>query len=230
MRDYYSERYGAGSEVLYPSRAKDAQEWAAPPPGATRRESPLTVAFAGSLAVGHLPLVEHLARALAGLGGRLEIYGANVAPAVQARLSDPVISFHAFMPADALAVRLRERADVLLMPMSFDADDARNMALCFPAKLADYTAMGIPVLIIGPDYCSAVRWAREHPGVAAVVTDPSSAAIARVLRSLADDQELRRGLAGEAARVGRAMFGHDEAQRRFFAGLAIVPGPGGACP
>lgn len=228
MRDYYFERYGVGSEVLYPSRAKDARDWAVPPPRVTRRESPLTVAFAGSLSVGHVPLLESLERALAGLGGRLEIYGASLAPAVQARLSSPVTSFHPFMPADALTERLRERADVLVMPMSFEAGDAQNMALCFPAKLADYTAMGIPVLIIGPDYCSAVRWARENPGVAAIVTEPSSVEIARVLRPLVDDMGLRRSLAGEASRVGRAMFAHGEAQRRFFAGLAIAPVPGGA--
>ena len=47
--------------------------------------------------------------------------------------------------------------------------DRINMEMAFPSKLADCTATGLPLLIYGPAYCSAVTWARENPGVAEVV-------------------------------------------------------------
>lgn len=220
MRDHYFRRYGVESEVLYPSQAAAARIYTAPAARVSQRSGPFTVAFAGSLNLGHIDPVERIATALRGLGGRLEIYGSNLAPELQSRLASPVISFHPFLPSGELSERLRERADVLLMPMSFDAVDAQNMELCFPAKLADYTAMGLPILVVGPPYGAAVRWARENPGVAAMVTEIATPELPRVLTTLADDATLRRNLATEALRVGRTFFGHAQAQERFFAGIA----------
>ena len=217
MRDHYLRRYGVGSEVLYPSRARDAGTHASPSSRLARRDSPFTVAFAGSLNLGHIGSIEAIASVLGELGGRLEIYGASLGPDLRARLTSSVISFHPFLPSGELSERLRERADVLLMPMSFDAVDAQNMELCFPAKLADYTAMGIPILITGPSYCSAVKWAADNPGAAEVAVTMDALPLA--LRKLANDAGHRWSLAAEALRIGQTLFGHAQVQQRFLAGL-----------
>lgn len=224
MRDHYARRYGVGSEVLYPSQAAAAQTYGALAARVSHPSAPFTVAFAGSLNLGHIDLVQRLGTALAGLGGRLEIYGSNLAPEMKSRLTSPVISFHPFLPSDELAERLRQRADVLLMPMSFEAVDAPNMELCFPSKLADYTAMGIPILVVGPSYCSAVRWARENAGVAQIVTDLATEQLAEALSELNGDPAHRLKLANSALRVGQASFGHAQVQQRFFAALTAAAG------
>jgi glycosyltransferase involved in cell wall biosynthesis len=223
MCDHYFRLYGVPGEVLYPSRARDARVNTSPSSRAAPQGSPFTVAFAGSLNVGHIPAAEALAKALAPLGGRLEIYGPDPAPDVRSRLTSPAVSFHAYLPSNELAERLRERADLLLMPMSFDAADARNMELCFPSKLADYTAMGVPILIVGPSYCSAVRWARENAGVAEVVTGIGPGELSSALTKLHGDAALRRRLAAEALRVGLTFFGHQQAQDHFIAAISQPP-------
>ena len=225
MRDHYVRRYGVGSEVVYPSQAAAARTYDAPAARVSHRSGPFTVAFAGSLNLGHVDPVERIGTALRSLGGRLEIYGSNLAPELQARLTSPVISFHPFLPSGELSERLRQRADVLLMPMSFDAVDAENMELCFPAKLADYTAMGIPILVVGPSYCSAVRWVRENAGVAQVVTNLATEALAEALCELTSDPTRRLNLATAALRVGQASFGHAQVQEHFFAAIAGAAGP-----
>jgi hypothetical protein len=63
--------------------------------------------------------------------------------------------------------------------MSFNAVDRANMEISFPSKLTDYTAVGLPLLIYGPHYCSAVQWARENPGVAEVVTADNAETLER---------------------------------------------------
>lgn len=221
MRDHYALRFGVDSEVLYPSRAA-AAVYAAPAARVLQRSGPFTVAFAGSLNLGHIDPVLRIGAALSRMGGRLEIYGANLAPELQARLASLVISFHPFLPSADLSELLRERADVLLMPMSFDADDAQNMKLCFPAKLADYTAMGLPILVVGPPYCSAVRWARENPGTAQVVTDLATQELDQALGELAGDPARRLNLAATALTVGQASFSHADVQGRFFAAIAAA--------
>jgi glycosyltransferase involved in cell wall biosynthesis len=214
MRDHYFNRYGVTSDVIYPSKARNAAEWRSPSDRVARASSPFTVAFAGSLNVGYVSALEALAAALAPIGGRLEIYGPEPAPEVRSRISSPVVSFMPFLPAGELAERLRARADLLWMPQSFAAADADNMRVCFPSKLTDYT-IGVPILISGPSDSSAVRWATEYPGVAEVITESSTDAFAQAVRRLAADAERRCHLAEEALRVGALLFGQRQAQDRF---------------
>jgi hypothetical protein len=68
-----------------------------------------------------------------------------------------------------LIEKLKNEADVMFLPMSFAPQDRQNMEISFPSKLTDYTLTGLPLLIVGPNYCSAVRWAKENPGVADIV-------------------------------------------------------------
>ena len=82
-------------------------------------------------------------------------------------------------------VRFREEVDVLFVPMSFDPTDRPNMETGFPSKLTDYTSVGVPLLIYGPAYCSAVRWAGNNPGVAEVVDDENPKALTEALCRLA---------------------------------------------
>jgi hypothetical protein len=77
-------------------------------------------------------------------------------------------------------------------------------------ELADCTATGLPLIIDGPDYCSAVRWARENPGVSEIVTDESVDGLRTALQQL-QDPTVRLRLAREAIRRGKEYFGHDRA-------------------
>lgn len=215
MGDEYAQRYGVTSRVLYPSRARNAVAYELPPSRDPGPDAPFTVAFAGSLMVSHLAAVQVLAQTLESIGGRLEIHGASLTPEVQGRLASSVVSFHPFLPWHELSARLRERADLLFLPMSFEAADTQNMTLCFPTKLADYTALGVPILVAGPTYCAAVRWARDNRGVAEVAVDITQE-LPRAVTRLAGDATRRRNLAVEALRVGRAFFGHAQAQERLW--------------
>ena len=214
MRDRYLGLYGVNSEVIYPSKARNAREWRSPARRVAVPTSPFTVAFAGSLTVGHLPALEALATALEQIGGRLHIYGPEPAPGVRSRVTSPVVSFLPFLPSDELAERLREEADLLWMPQSFAAADADNMRVCFPSKLTDYT-IGVPILISGPADSSGVRWATEYPGVAEIISETSTAQFAGVLQGLAANPQRRWRLAEEALRVGALLFGQQQTQDRF---------------
>jgi hypothetical protein len=107
---------------------------------------------------------------------------------------------------DSLVSTLRGEADVLFLPMSFDDDHRTNMELSFPSKLTDYTETGRAILIWGPPYCSAVRWAREHGDVARVVEVPDDAALGAALHDLTVDASHRNRLGDEASKAGSSCF------------------------
>jgi glycosyltransferase involved in cell wall biosynthesis len=211
MSREYQQRYGARAEVLYPSRARDCPEFAEPPARLGRNDRPFTVAFAGTInSEGYVRALRTLQEALAVVRGRLLVFGPQ-----QIHLDADV---RGLVSADELLLRLREEADALFVPMSFDPSDRANMELAFPSKLADYTATGLPLLIYGPRYCSAVGWARENEGVAEVVE--SEADFKNAIDRLANDPAHRVRLGQRALDTGRKYFSHDRVQETFIRALS----------
>src|ERR1700752_1119317 len=88
------------------------------------------------------------------------------------------------------------------------------MEMAFPSKLADCTAVGLPLLIYGPAYCSAVAWGHENVGVAEVVETETE--LSQAVVRLAGSPELRVTLGNRALEVGRQYFSHSRVQREFY--------------
>src|SRR5207244_2839189 len=147
----------------------------------------LTIGFGGTInSACYIRALKTAAALLQPMGGRLLLFGPlKVAEARSNGLDGPNIEVRGLVEAEALMRHFREEADVLFVPMSFDPKDRANMEISFPSKLTDYTAVGVPLLIYGPPYCSAVRWARENPGVAEVVESEDPEALAKALQFIA---------------------------------------------
>jgi len=223
MRDSFRERYGVDGTVLYPSRAADAPIYAAPPERSSRNRAPFTVAFAGTInSPGYARALVQVADALAARRGCLQIFGPLSAHDAEIYgLARANVMLCGLISSGALLARLRAEADVLLVPMSFQAQDQANMKAGFPSKLADYSALGLPLLVYGPAYCSAVRWAKENAGAAEVVeTDSDSEPLTRALERLAGSPELRNTYGKRALALSERYFSHAAAQRVFHQSLS----------
>ncbi len=217
MRDEYLARYGVEGTVLYPSRSAGVGEFAGPGEATMRDRGPLTVAFAGSVnSSGYADALRLLAEVLSTSGDRLLIYGPLTAAQARAvGLVGPNIQLMGMLESSVLIQRLRSEVDVLFVPMSFEPGEAANMRLGFPSKLTDYTAAGLPLLMFGPEDCSAVRWARGESGVGEVVDRNESMALAHSLERLRDVQ-WRSALARRALEVGARLFDHRGVASNFF--------------
>lgn len=221
MRKFYEERYGQPAQVIYPSRAPHCPKFETPPARLARNDKPFTIAFAGTInSNGYIHALRALQNALMPAGGRLLIFGPLTADvAQQIGLDDPNTQVCGLLKWSELMTRLRDEADALFVPMSFDPCDRANMEMAFPSKLADCTATGLPLLIYGPDYCSAVTWARENEGVAEVVE--AEAQLAEAINRLANDPEHRVSLGQRALEVGGDYFTHERVQQVFSAALKL---------
>ena len=222
MSRFYEARYGAPAAVLYPSRAADCADFAEPPARLSDPDDPFTIAFAGTInSHGYVRALMALQKALEPVDGRLLIFGPlTIDGAQRAGLNNSNTEIRGLLSSTELLTRLREEAHALFVPMSFADSDRANMEMAFPSKLADYTATGVPLLIYGPNYCSAVAWARENHGVAEVVeAEPDlTAAIER----LASNPDHRIALGKRALDTGRDYFSHARVQQRFHQSLSPV--------
>ncbi|MES2570384.1 MAG: hypothetical protein V4710_10075 [Verrucomicrobiota bacterium] len=217
MRDAYDRRYGVAGEVLYPSRASAAKSYPKPPERLGREECNLTVAFAGSInSHGYLHALKVMGECMEKIGGRLLIFGTfSYEDARGTGLDKSHIEFRGMLSSEELMKTLREEVDLLFVPMSFVPEDRANMEISFPSKLTDYTAIGLPLLIFGPAYCSAIQWALQHEGVAEIVDENSRDALECALRRLAADSSRRVALGAQALALGRQQFSHEVVQSVF---------------
>jgi hypothetical protein len=99
--------------------------------------------------------------------------------------------------------------------MSFHPLERESMEYGFPSKLTDFTATGLPLLVYGPPYCSAVRWARQNAGVAAVVDDEGERGLNSALEAIQADEEYRRALASTSLAKGAEFFDHGVIAGKF---------------
>jgi hypothetical protein len=113
---------------------------------------------------------------------------------------------------------MRKEADFLFVPMAFDPAEERSMRLCFPSKLTDYTAAGLPLFVWGPPYSSAVRWARQYGPLGEVVNSQSLQEIDAALERLGGEAH-REALGRTAAEVGKRLFSHGVAVDTLFGAL-----------
>lgn len=215
MLEEYQHRYGVEGTLLYPARSADATIYGTPPERIAETGRPLVYGFAGTAhTAGHVRALSRLADVLAKLGNVLHLYGPlEEDQAKRTGLDRENIRVCGFVPVDDLIARLRRECDVLFVPMSFAPEDQWNMRLCFPSKLTDYTAVGLPLLIYGPSDSSAVRWVREHPEVAEVAE--SEQELEQATARLSVDPQRRMRMAQTAIDIGRMRFSYETAAQIF---------------
>jgi hypothetical protein len=218
MQEFYEKQYDVKGCVLYPSRAKDVLVFEQPPDRLLKSSTSLNFAYAGSISsTAYANSLISLAKVLEKTGNRLVIYSPLSQESInQIGLNQPNITTHSLIPSQQLIHTLREKADVLFEPMSFEEEDRPNMEMSFPSKLTDYTAIGLPLLVWGPAYCSAVRWAKENPGVAELVENQEMTDLAHSIKKLAESSEYRYKLATNALKMGFNYFSHANIIQHFY--------------
>jgi hypothetical protein len=101
------------------------------------------------------------------------------------------------------------------------------MEISFPTKLADYTAAALPILVYGPEYCSAVRWARQNPSAVAVVDKQGEDYLTRQIEHL-ENADHRYDLAQGAVAASKAYFTQAKSLATFYGHLLAGAGGRGA--
>jgi hypothetical protein len=199
--------HGVESELFYPNRGPDSPEprvrmrpdWGKPP---------VVVAHCGFVHLaGNAALFREIAGIVGGMGGHVDFYTSHTdAELAWHGLTPPIARRVGFFPAKEMAERLGATADILLLTASFDPADRIHEMTLFPSKTADYTGVGLPILVWGPTYSSAARWAVENPGATLLFTDPDPAQVERAIRRIVENPAAAADLAAAGIAAGRRYF------------------------
>lgn len=219
MVDEMSRNYDLSSELLYPNRGQDS---AVPKVRVrVRSSSPFVVAHCGFIHLkGNAALLRQVAEMVGRMGGHLDLYTLHTdGDLAWHGLVPPIVRRIGFFPAAEMAERLGNTADALILTASFEPQDRVDMATLFPSKLADYTAIGLPLVVWGPNYSSAARWAAENPGSSLLYTEPAAEPIERALHELRSNRERAAELAAGAVAAGMRYFDLSIARGQLYRAL-----------
>ena len=166
---------------------------------------PATVFFAGSLSAWYGPMLEQLVRASSDSALRFEIFGSNANWSRDFdRAARTTGVYRGQVGFDQLKIHAQE-ADLLLLPMGFGNECAQIERTSFKTKFLDYLTFQKPIIIWGPGYCSAVRFAREFDA-AECYTSPDAAGCVATIQNVARNAERQKQLVANARRMYQSRF------------------------
>lgn len=184
------------SVVLYPTGAPLAQDSVAGPL-THNAQKPFTVAFAGNLGEWYGQMLEALVKAAYNSPIKFKIFGSNASwsqefnyQVLEAGIYGGQVSF------EHLRDEMRE-VDALLLLMGFEESCAQIERTSFKTKFLDYLSFQKPILLWGPEYCSAVRIAQEF-GSAEACISPDPQEFLSVILKVANDPQRQQQLVKQA--------------------------------
>jgi glycosyltransferase involved in cell wall biosynthesis len=207
------------SQVLYPI-----------PIQLTKVEQPITgsneehfkLVYAGSLSGIYAPMLQELCASIKEVQGlQLKLFGRQ--PHWLGNLVQQIKKqdfYGGFLTKDLLRREL-PTATALLVTISFENQNRRWAQTSFPSKLVEYCQFQKPIIIWGPEYCSAVHWAHKHQS-ALVVTSPLAKDLVTVVKKLATQPQEQTRLKNKALEMAEGMFNPEKIQRQFIDSLARV--------
>jgi hypothetical protein len=166
---------------------------------------PATVFFAGSLSAWYGPMVEQLVLASSDSRLRFQIFGSN---ASWSRKFDDAARAAGVYKGQVAFDRLKsyaQQADLLLLPMGFGDECAQIERTSFKTKFLDYLTFQKPIVVWGPEYCSAVRVAREFDAAECYIS-PDAAGCIAALEKVAYSTERQKQLVANARRMYQSRF------------------------
>jgi glycosyltransferase involved in cell wall biosynthesis len=225
----YGERFGRPFKAF--QNTVDTARWARLAKQSVPVGNPIRLLYAGSiLGFAQADSLIECCAAIAALRGEglpvaLDIYSpvAQTAPLRHRLACDDAIRLHDVIADDEAYFRSLAAADILLLPVNFDAHSRRYIRLSMPTKVPSYLVSGTPILVYGPAGVAQVDYARKS-GWGLVVDRQNRTALVTAIKTLAHDTGLRQRLSTTARRI--AAERHDSAVVRtaFQSALAAASG------
>lgn len=125
--------------------------------------TPAHFVYAGYLHDSAVPALEEVARALAPAGGRLTVIGRHSAAAETRLAALGNVTVRGYFPSNHDVVDfLAREATAFVVTYEFDDERSRWVRTCFPSKLPEFAATGVPALILAPASTPVAAWARAR--------------------------------------------------------------------
>lgn len=216
MTAHIATDFGGETETFYfgppDGQSPRPAEEAAP----LRQPTHLTLGYAGSLSYGYGEAIRRIAAALRDRSIRIRIYSKDTPdwPEVDN------VDYAGVFTSEELWPRVKADCDASLLVYNPDYGESRLYRTHFPTKLSEYAWLGMPMVMVGPDYATGIIWGQQHPEATIVESSANLTDLGSALDHLRRQPAQRVTMARAAAAAARAEFDPARIRRRFHEVLA----------
>jgi glycosyltransferase involved in cell wall biosynthesis len=208
MEELCAELYGTRGDVLYPNRSEELTSRRFEESLTLRTAGKLTIGFVGNLNYGYGDELLRLLPAFRTAQARVIAFsnppGGTCAALLQA---NDCFDFRGFSPGLEAWRTIQAECDAVILPYQNCSGRLENLYRHhFPSKLPEYLALGMPVIVTGPDYATGVKWGLSHSKAVLTCTSADPMTLVRELLRLRDDAAARLGLARTGFEAGLIDF------------------------
>lgn len=201
------------AQILYPIGA--SLQTLASNSASRNGKSRFIAAFAGNLGNWYGKMLEQLITvSLDSQTVEFRIFGSN--PSWSAEF-DKVVKekgiYRGHLPFDQLR-REMSSVDMALLFMGFGPECALTERTSFKTKFLDYLSFEKPILLWGPEYCSAIRYAREFDS-AEICLSPKAGDCLQAILAVAKNPQRQAALVANARRMYNDRFHPDKIHAGF---------------
>jgi glycosyltransferase involved in cell wall biosynthesis len=204
----------------------------------------LTLGYAGSLAYGYGEELVKLIDVLREVGARIRMFSPKPSGILDAlNHATDVVEICGYRPALEAWGEIQQTCDAVILPYSNPAGKYESLYRThFPSKLTEYLALGMPVIVSGPEFATGVKWAQgadqevrgeepefEKDYVDVVKIAPNGAVpcvsreeLVSLLNALKHDGALRSEAAKRAVSAGARNFDPARIRKAYWATLKEV--------
>jgi glycosyltransferase involved in cell wall biosynthesis len=208
MESLCARLYGVRGEVLYPNRSEELLPRPFQQSERLKIDGRLSVGFVGNLNYGYGEELIRLLPAFRASHSRLIVFSQPPEKSCEALLQAfDCVDFRGFVQADQAWRAIQLECDAVILPYPNPAGKMERLYRHhFPSKLPEYLALGMPVIVTGPNCATGVRWAQRNPTAVASHTTVDLYGVQCLLQSLRDKPDLRLGFAKSGFLAGELDF------------------------
>jgi len=208
MEEEFACRYGVRGEVLYPNRSEELAPRDPQLNLSLRTPGRLTLGFVGNPNYGYGEQLVKMLPAFRDAGAKLIIWGHTPGGAAAPLGEAPdTVELRGFVPSRQAWDEVKHECDAVVFPYLDPPGKMKRMySIHFPSKLPEYLALGMPILMVGPQSATGVRWAKRNPAAVSLLRADAPESWASSLRRLANNADFRSCLAASAWLAGREEF------------------------
>jgi glycosyltransferase involved in cell wall biosynthesis len=158
---------GASEQTAYGQRHTESAQATDSSPvtrDSLQASAPLTLGYAGSVAYGYGEELVRLIPLLREVGARLRMFSPKPTGILdELNHATDVVEICGYRPALEAWKEIKESCDAVILPYSNPAGKYELLYRThFPSKLSEYLALGMPVVVCGPEFATGLRYAQAE--------------------------------------------------------------------
>lgn len=213
MEFFFRTHYGSKGDVLYPLPSNSIQQRNINDSIALKQKDVLTVGYAGTPAYGYSYQLKSMLKVFASSNVVLRFYGSNLPDELQDQEN---VTYAGYNTPENTWKNVQYECDAVILPYSWLLKHKKLYSTHFPSKLPEYLSLGMPVIIVGPNWATGVKWGIANNDSVLLLLEENKSEWKSILEKLRIEKNFRKMLSLKALEKKESDFNPEKIKAQFY--------------